>query len=116
MLACTPGAASITSARIRSEGGSVRFQATENSTGELSSATSDGQAGDFDNGRAPCGPSRSFNSSAGSPGSIPRTSQRRLNWPPRSEEHTSELQSHVNLVCRLLLEKKKLSTHVEHKT
>src|SRR6267142_3255947 len=34
---------------------------------------------------------------------------------PRSEEHTSELQSHVNLVCRLLLEKKKTkqtkSTH-----
>src|SRR5438477_8891048 len=28
--------------------------------------------------------------------------------PWRSEEHTSELQSHVNLVCRLLLEKKKL--------
>src|SRR5690242_21609236 len=33
-------------------------------------------------------------------------------WPRaflvrRSEEHTSELQSHVNLVCRLLLEKKK---------
>src|SRR4051812_49485657 len=27
--------------------------------------------------------------------------------PDRSEEHTSELQSHVNLVCRLLLEKKK---------
>src|SRR5438477_2624138 len=26
---------------------------------------------------------------------------------PRSEEHTSEFQSHVNLVCRLLLEKKK---------
>src|SRR5260370_32624068 len=32
----------------------------------------------------------------------------------RSEEHTSELQSHLNLVCRLLLEKKKniLSTHI----
>src|SRR6266571_9138010 len=29
----------------------------------------------------------------------------------RSEEHTSELQSHVNLVCRLLLEKKKTQTH-----
>src|SRR5260370_26336444 len=32
------------------------------------------------------------------------------NAPPserRSEEHTSELQSHLNLVCRLLLEKKK---------
>src|SRR6266571_949339 len=28
-------------------------------------------------------------------------------WPVRSEEHTSELQSHVNIVCRLLLEKKK---------
>src|SRR4029434_3409831 len=27
----------------------------------------------------------------------------------RSEEHTSELQSHLNLVCRLLLEKKKTS-------
>src|SRR5690242_21202233 len=32
----------------------------------------------------------------------------RDNYPyGRSEEHTSELQSHVNLVCRLLLEKKK---------
>src|SRR5260370_27079106 len=29
---------------------------------------------------------------------------------PRSEEHTSELQSHLNLVCRLLLEKKKKDT------
>src|SRR5690242_21096809 len=33
---------------------------------------------------------------------FPRRSRKR-----RSEEHTSELQSHVNLVCRLLLEKKK---------
>src|SRR5438034_8043651 len=30
--------------------------------------------------------------------------------PPRSEEHTSELQSHSDLVCRLLLEKKKRDT------
>src|SRR5207237_9339712 len=30
----------------------------------------------------------------------------------RSEEHTSELQSHLNLVCRLLLEKKKISTKI----
>src|SRR5579864_7917239 len=29
----------------------------------------------------------------------------------RSEEHTSELQSHVNLVCRLLLEKQKNGAH-----
>src|SRR5690606_39812858 len=33
---------------------------------------------------------------------------RRCGWTrPRSEEHTSELQSRENLVCRLLLEKKK---------
>src|SRR5260370_2696672 len=31
----------------------------------------------------------------------------------RSEEHTSELQSHLNLVCRLLLEKKKQITDAE---
>src|SRR5690606_39758053 len=31
----------------------------------------------------------------------------RLRMPARSEEHTSELQSRANLVCRLLLEKKK---------
>src|SRR5260370_30023782 len=44
-----------------------------------------------------------------------RTNQRLIvGWKPssykslaRSEEHTSELQSHLNLVCRLLLEKKK---------
>src|SRR5260370_26031084 len=34
----------------------------------------------------------------------------RQRWP-RSEEHTSELQSHLNLVCRLLLEKKKKHTN-----
>src|SRR3989475_8640810 len=37
------------------------------------------------------------------------------NGPPgRSEEHTSELQSQSNLVCRLLLEKKKKNAH-EHR-
>src|SRR5207247_10708178 len=35
------------------------------------------------------------------------TCDRRAEAPPRSEEHTSELQSRVDLVCRLLLEKKK---------
>src|SRR5438477_3226951 len=34
----------------------------------------------------------------------------------RSEEHTSELQSHVNLVCRLLLEKKKKKKDMQIKT
>src|SRR2546430_10985714 len=33
--------------------------------------------------------------------------------PHRSEEHTSELQSQSNLVCRLLLEKKTYS-HIDH--
>src|SRR2546429_3091464 len=33
--------------------------------------------------------------------------QSRLRLRPRSEEHTSELQSRLHLVCRLLLEKKK---------
>src|SRR2546430_3100482 len=36
-------------------------------------------------------------------------------WPPaRSEEHTSELQSQSNLVCRLLLEKKNKHTIFSH--
>src|SRR5260370_35894419 len=33
--------------------------------------------------------------------------RKRFRGGERSEEHTSELQSHLNLVCRLLLEKKK---------
>src|SRR5207247_9780884 len=36
-------------------------------------------------------------------------SRRRATWLSRSEEHTSELQSRVDLVCRLLLEKKNTS-------
>src|SRR5260370_6070372 len=36
-----------------------------------------------------------------------RPAEASITTPPRSEEHTSELQSHLNLVCRLLLEKKK---------
>src|SRR6266571_8021632 len=42
---------------------------------------------------------------------LQRMSRSRFFWTDcRSEEHTSELQSHVNLVCRLLLEKKKKYT------
>src|SRR5438034_8695825 len=41
-----------------------------------------------------------------------RTSSLVRTWDwPRSEEHTSELQSHSDLVCRLLLEKKKVALH-----
>src|SRR5260370_12294569 len=39
----------------------------------------------------------------------PQAAQARVRGS-RSEEHTSELQSHLNLVCRLLLEKKKKNT------
>src|SRR5438034_3781140 len=40
-----------------------------------------------------------------------RTHTARIGYlPERSEEHTSELQSHSDLVCRLLLEKKKKKT------
>src|SRR5690242_5576390 len=42
------------------------------------------------------------------PGAVPARAR-------RSEEHTSELQSHVNLVCRLLLEKKKLTACMSKK-
>src|SRR5256885_3846628 len=62
--------------------------------------------------------------------SIRRTDEHRRSWPSqrakwrtdfnyrghpngnRSEEHTSELQSPCNLVCRLLLEKKKKLIHI----
>src|SRR5207248_4636477 len=37
-----------------------------------------------------------------------------LELRPRSEEHTSELQSPYDLVCRLLLEKKNQSEHTSH--
>src|SRR6266581_8842916 len=51
-------------------------------------------------------PTRRCPSSMCAPCSIRCTTSSRTPWP-RSEEHTSELQSPVHLVCRLLLEKKK---------
>src|SRR5438034_7328901 len=60
-------------------------------------------------------------------GRIDRSGERRILEPPpkpssqikrvepqRSEEHTSELQSHSDLVCRLLLEKKKKKKRLEY--
>src|SRR5260370_15553075 len=41
---------------------------------------------------------------------------RRAHGHCRSEEHTSELQSHLNLVCRLLLEKKDYSPPTRENT
>src|SRR2546426_7705124 len=46
------------------------------------------------------------------PGALPDQTQPKILLVGRSEEHTSELQSPCNLVCRLLLEKKK--THWKH--
>src|SRR3712207_9012497 len=40
----------------------------------------------------------------------PARARTRTRWRSRSEEHTSELQSRQYLVCRLLLEKKKLKS------
>src|SRR5437764_7581999 len=54
------------------------------------------------------------------PAPVLRSWGRQIIFDPRSEEHTSELQSPMYLVCRLLLEKKKnktqkktLSTHLQ---
>src|SRR2546430_6120393 len=53
----------------------------------------------------------------GSEGSLPTRDELTLAWGDmvlaRSEEHTSELQSQSNLVCRLLLEKKKIQSHTQ---
>src|SRR5438132_2444883 len=44
---------------------------------------------------------------------VPRPGRRFRPFSRRSEEHTSELQSHSDLVCRLLLEKKKTKTSLK---
>src|SRR2546422_1897098 len=54
----------------------------------------------------------------GSPCSAARMPCQRVAFPnpeTRSEEHTSELQSRLHLVCRLLLEKKKNERHIYHR-
>src|SRR5438034_5005365 len=67
--------------------------------------------------RSPC-PSRPRGTARGSRRPrlprTPRCADRAPSRPSRSEEHTSELQSHSDLVCRLLLEKKKKKTKIKH--
>src|SRR5438034_1562653 len=46
--------------------------------------------------------------------SLPARDGRSAGRQRRSEEHTSELQSHSDLVCRLLLEKKKKKKKIKH--
>src|SRR2546422_7102225 len=53
------------------------------------------------------GPRRAPPAHARRPRAAGRRHARTAGNPPRSEEHTSELQSRLHLVCRLLLEKKK---------
>src|SRR5438093_5977013 len=59
-------------------------------------------------GKSRRGPARPVGSQQHHQGGADREGSRR--WPVRSEEHTSELQSLTNLVCRLLLEKKNTNT------
>src|SRR5438270_10299838 len=61
-------------------------------------------------GRPGCGnsPPRFARPHQGATLTARRSASRRSGGEVRSEEHTSELQSQSNLVCRLLLEKKKL--------
>src|SRR2546427_9263966 len=63
------------------------------------------------------GPRRHVDGS-GAVHAVPRTLETRGSRSPRtrhrSEEHTSELQSQSNLVCRLLLEKKKKKNKTNH--
>src|SRR2546426_2556959 len=56
-------------------------------------------------------PVTTLNAPAGNPASSAISAKSRA-VSGRSEEHTSELQSPCNLVCRLLLEKKKKNTYV----
>src|SRR5437667_4511251 len=62
--------------------------------------------------------SRQVVAQASSDSSLLRISRQDARWPhsQRSEEHTSELQSHHDLVCRLLLEKKKKKNKKEDDT
>src|SRR5258708_13750991 len=57
-------------------------------------------------GRGAEGPDRGLRAGSGAHGALPARG-RAAGSAPRSEEHTSELQSPDHLVCRLLLEKKK---------
>src|SRR5215204_7073973 len=67
-------------------------------------------AGRTKDASSPRSPASTACSSRGPPAPVPHctsSSRKRRARSSRSEEHTSELQSHSDLVCRLLLEKKK---------
>src|SRR2546422_7731001 len=64
---------------------------------------------------APCGAAGARGRSWPSP-EIPASRGKSAAFPRRSEEHTSELQSRLHLVCRLLLEKKKNELYIPAQT
>src|SRR5256884_1292053 len=59
-----------------------------------------------------CGPGKSARRDHRNPGSAGGDGRESCEPRLRSEEHTSELQSRLHLVCRLLLEKKKKHKHL----
>src|SRR5437667_9298021 len=81
--------------------GGETFETIDPATGEVLARVAEGRAEDID--RAVASARRSFN--RGTWRELPPAERAKVT--PRSEEHTSELQSHHDLVCRLLLEKKK---------
>src|SRR4051794_41594522 len=68
-----------------------------------------GEEPDLEQARA-ASPFRHFNFGCGGLATFAHGDAKGTRREPRSEEHTSELQSPVHLVCRLLLEKKKIHT------
>src|SRR6266567_4718581 len=88
MLAMTrPANASASRPAAPLVGGSCRVREASTKTSSSACKGSTAGAGSFSNPNSGCGPGR-------------------FTPTRRSEEHTSELQSQSNLVCRLLLEKK----------
>src|SRR5690242_21314344 len=74
------------------------------------------RGGSLGSGRRPAGARVASDGAMGIPGQhrAGRALDQAQPLRGRSEEHTSELQSHVNLVCRLLLEKKQFYCTIEY--
>src|SRR5438093_8097988 len=73
-----------------------------------------GRCARLEPGQAAPGEGRSDEGRPGRQGAGENPGQGTAETCARSEEHTSELQSLTNLVCRLLLEKKKKQIQLEH--
>src|SRR5438034_8821626 len=98
-------------------GGEARFAVTTRFARDAAYRVADEQPGHGPADPAPAsrtlGHRGSRSATAHDPNDRSSSAQREV---PRSEEHTSELQSHSDLVCRLLLEKKKKKQHKHQNT